>query len=132
MNRRNSTIILLLAAAVAISLLISSWGKKTPVLVRGASAAEGPRVIEIKAREFKFSPTEITLKKGEPVILRLSSEDRTHGFFLRALKLDAEIPPDKTVDMAVTPKSTGRYTALCDHYCGTGRGGMKMKVIVVE
>jgi cytochrome c oxidase subunit II len=124
--------ILLLAAGAGIALSLSGWERKTPTLVWRASAAEGPRVIEIKAREFEFSPSAITLKKGEPVILRLSSEDRAHGFFLRALKLDAEIPPGKTVDVAVTPKSVGRYTALCDHYCGTGHGSMKMKVTVVE
>jgi cytochrome c oxidase subunit II len=132
MNRRKLAAILLFAATGAIALSISSWQNKTPVLVRQANASEQPRVIEIRAREFKFLPSEITLKKGEPVILRLSSEDRTHGFFLRALKIDTDITPDKTTDIAVTPKYSGQYTVLCDHYCGAGHGRMKMKVTVIE
>jgi cytochrome c oxidase subunit II len=132
MNRKKLVGVLLFAAAGAIAISISTPGNKTPVLVRRANAAEEPRVIDIKAREFAFSPSEITLKKGEPVILRLSSEDRTHGFFVRALKIDTDITPGKTTDIAVTPKSSGQYTVLCDHYCGAGHGKMKMKLTVVE
>lgn|SRR5262249_6678798 len=35
------------------------------------------------------------LKKGEPVILRLKSEDVTHGFFMRQLKIDKTVEPGK-------------------------------------
>jgi heme/copper-type cytochrome/quinol oxidase subunit 2 len=30
----------------------------------------------------------------------------------------------------VTPKVAGRYTTICDHFCGAGHGGMKMTIIV--
>jgi len=123
---------LLFAAAGAIALLILAPVIKAPDFVRRANAAAAPRVIEIKAKKFQFSPSEITLKKGEPVILRLTSEDRSHGFLLRPLKIDTDITPGKATDIAVTPKSIGQYTVICDHYCGTGHGNMKMKLIVVE
>ncbi|MEA2680034.1 MAG: Cytochrome oxidase subunit periplasmic domain, partial [Candidatus Binataceae bacterium] len=35
-------------------------------------------------------------------------------------------------DVTVTPSSAGNFTVICDHYCGTGHGNMKMKVAVVE
>ena len=94
--------------------------------------ADNPKVIEITAKKFEFSPSEITLKKGEPVILRLTSSDRVHGFMSKPLKIDTDIPSDTTKDVAVTPDAAGNYTVICDHYCGTGHGNMKMKVIVVE
>jgi len=99
-----------------------------------ARAAVNPntKVIEITAKKFEFTPSEITLKKGEPVILRLTSADRVHGFMSKPLKIDTDIPPDKTTDVAVTPDSAGGFTVICDHYCGTGHGNMKMKVTVVE
>jgi cytochrome c oxidase subunit II len=122
----------LLAAAGAIQIGNSASGIKSASLVWPAHAADEPRVVEIKAKKFEFTPSEITLKKGEPVILRLSSEDRKHGFFLRPLKIDADIVPGQTTDVAVTPDTAGGYTIICDHYCGTGHGNMKMKLTVIE
>jgi cytochrome c oxidase subunit II len=97
-----------------------------------ARAEEGPRVIVISAKRFGFSPNEITLKKGEAVKLQLKSEDVTHGFFLRPLGIDAEIPAGQTAEVTVTPKEVGRYRAICDHFCGAGHGAMKMTIIVEE
>src|SRR5271157_2980586 len=116
----------LLAAACGITL--ATVASKTNL----ASADVNPKVIEIAAKKFEFSPSEITLKKGEPVILRLTSSDRVHGFMSKPLKIDTDIPDDKTKDVAVTPDTAGDFTVICDHYCGTGHGNMKMKVTVVE
>ena len=90
------------------------------------------KVIEISAKKFEFTPSQITLKKGEPVILRLHSSDRVHGFMSKPLKIDTDIPNDAAEDIALTPDSAGDFTVICDHYCGTGHGGMKMKITVVE
>ncbi len=116
----------LIAAACGIAL--AAIAPKT----RLASAAVNPKVIEISAKKFEFTPNEITLKKGEPVILRLASTDRVHGFMSKPLKLDTDIAAGKTTDVAVTPDTSGDFTIICDHYCGTGHGNMKMKVTVVE
>ena len=97
-----------------------------------ARANDEPKVIEITAKKFEFTPSQITLKKGEPVILRLSSSDRVHGFMSKPLKIDTDIPADKSEDVAITPDAAGDFTVICDHYCGTGHGNMKMKVTVVE
>jgi cytochrome c oxidase subunit 2 len=116
----------LLAAAFGIAL--AAVAPKTNL----AGAAINPKVIEISAKKFQFTPSEITLKKGEPVILRMTSIDRVHGFMAKPFKIDTDIPPDKTTDVAITPDTAGNFTIICDHYCGTGHGNMKMKVTVVE
>jgi cytochrome c oxidase subunit 2 len=95
-------------------------------------AQEGPRVIVITAKRFEFSPKEITLKKGETVKLQIKSEDVTHGFFLRPLGIDQDIPAGATAEITVTPREVGRYRAICDHFCGAGHGGMKMTIVVEE
>ncbi|MGE5326929.1 MAG: cupredoxin domain-containing protein [Deltaproteobacteria bacterium] len=121
--------------AAAGALAIANWAQRNGIDAMGlkpAIAAEEPRVIEIKAKKFQFSPSEIALKKGEPVILRLTSEDRTHGFLFKPFKIDTDIVPGKATDIAVIPRTAGQYTVICDHYCGTGHGNMKMKVTVVE
>jgi len=97
-----------------------------------AVAETSPKVIEIAAKKFDFTPNEITLKKGQPVILRLSTADRVHGFMSKQLKFDTDIAVGRTTDVAITPDTVGDYTIVCDHYCGTGHGGMKMQISVVE
>jgi cytochrome c oxidase subunit 2 len=116
----------LLAAACGIA--VAAVAPKTKL----ASAAVNPKVIQITAKRFQFTPSEITLKRGEPVILRLTSTDRVHGFMSRLFKIDTDIPPDKTTDVTVTPATAGDFAIICDHYCGTGHGNMKMKVTVVQ
>ncbi len=98
----------------------------------GVRAAEEPKVIAITAKRFEFSPKEITLKLGETVKLQLTSEDVTHGFFAKPLGIDEVIVPGKTTEVVVTPKAAGRYTTICDHFCGSGHGGMKMTIVVEE
>jgi cytochrome c oxidase subunit II len=98
----------LLAAACGIAL--AAVAPKTNL----ASAAVNPKVIEITAKKFQFTPSEITLKRGEPVILRLTSTDRVHGFMSRLFKIDTDIPPDKTTDVSVTPASAGNFTIICE------------------
>jgi cytochrome c oxidase subunit 2 len=99
------------------------------VLTHRAYAAE-PRVVEITAKRFGFVPEQVTLKKGEPVTLRLHSEDVTHGFFMRKLKIETEVEAGKTIDVTITPEVAGSYTTICDHFCGANHGNMKMTIVV--
>ena len=90
------------------------------------------KVIELKAKRFQFTPGELTLKKGEPVILRLSTEDVTHGLYLKQLSINAVIEPGKVSDVAITPQQAGNFVAICNHYCGSGHSNMHLVVNVVE
>ncbi len=96
---------------------------------RGDSA---PKTVEITAKRFEFTPNKVTLKKGETVTLHITSQDVTHGLFLRPLKIDTDIPAGKSVDVTVTPAAVGTFTAICHHFCGAGHGNMKMTFEVVE
>ena len=124
---KNKIVITILGAA-ACGIVLATVAPKANL----ARANDEPKVIEISAKKFEFTPNEITLKKGEPVIFRLASTDRVHGFMSKPLKLDTDIAAGKTTDVAVTPDTSGDFTIICDHYCGTGHGNMKMKVTVVE
>jgi cytochrome c oxidase subunit 2 len=92
--------------------------------------ADSVPVIDITAKRFAFSPDKITLKKDQTVKLRIHSEDVTHGFFLRPLKLDAEIPAGQTIEVTVTPHNPGTFTTICDHFCGANHGNMNMTIVV--
>lgn len=104
-----------------------------PALVmtaRAADRSEEPRAIVVTAKRFEFVPSTITLKKGETVKLIVTSEDVTHGLFLRPLKIDTDLTPGETQEITVTPQAAGTFTAICHHFCGAGHGGMKLTVVV--
>jgi len=92
--------------------------------------ADAPRVVDIAAKRFSFTPSEVHLARGEPVVLRITSADVTHGMYMKALGIDAEIAPGGTTEVAITPKVAGRFTAICDHFCGAGHGNMHLVVVV--
>ena len=118
----------LYGTAAAILVLAASLD----LVGSGVRAADEPKVIAITAKRFEFSPKEITLKLGETVKLQLTSEDVTHGFFAKPLGIDEVIVPGKTTEVVLTPQAAGRYTTICDHFCGAGHGGMKMTIVVEE
>jgi len=92
--------------------------------------ADNVPVVQITAKRFAFSPDKITLKRGQTVKLRIHSEDVTHGFFLRPLKIDEEIPAGQSVDVTVTPQVAGTFLTICDHFCGANHGNMAMTIVV--
>jgi cytochrome c oxidase subunit II len=94
---------------------------------------EAPRRVEITASKFAYSPNEITLKKGEAVVLVLKSTDVTHGLVIPELDIAVtEIKKGKDAEIPLTPTKTGRFTGQCAHFCGTGHGTMILQVEVVE
>jgi len=97
-----------------------------------ADNSNSVQTIQIHAKRYQFEPSTVTLKRGETVKLLLTSEDRTHGFLSRALGIDTDIEPGKTTEITIRPEKAGTYTTICDHYCGLGHTGMKMKFVVEE
>jgi cytochrome c oxidase subunit 2 len=103
------------------------------LLVRGpALAADVEPVIHVTARKFAFEPGEITLRKGVPVVLEITSLDREHGFFVPALGLRADVPAGATTRVRVVPDRVGRFEFHCDIFCGSGHGHMAGDIVVVE
>ena len=97
-----------------------------------SAQAPAPHVVEISAKRFEFTPNQITLKRGEPVTLRVSAEDRDHGLLQEDLGIDLDLEPGKVAEITITPQTAGRFVAICDDFCGSGHGNMKMVINVVE
>ncbi|HEY3990131.1 MAG TPA: cupredoxin domain-containing protein [Acidobacteriaceae bacterium] len=100
--------------------------------VQPTHAQPGPRRIEITAKRFNFTPAEITLKKGEPVVIVFKSVDVAHGLGFRELGFNVKASKGQTSEAAFTPTKTGDFVGQCSVFCGSGHGGMKLKLHVVE
>lgn len=99
-------------------------------LAVSASASEEPRVIKVTAKKFEFTPPEIHVRRGEHVVLELTSLDRKHGFKLPELGIRTEVPPGGTVRVELTAEKPGRFPFACDVFCGDGHEDMTGTVVV--
>ncbi len=90
------------------------------------------KVVRIDAKRFDYTPGELTLKKGEPVILELTSRDVLMGFNLPDFGLRADMVPDKVTRVRFVPDKTGSFPFLCDVFCGTKHEEMNGRLTVVE
>jgi cytochrome c oxidase subunit 2 len=91
-----------------------------------------PRRIEVTAKRFTYTPSEITVKKGQPVVLVINSEDVTHGLRFRELNVDTKIGKGAPGQLSFTPDKTGDFVGHCSNFCGSGHGGMTLTLHVVD
>jgi cytochrome c oxidase subunit 2 len=95
-------------------------------------AQAAPQRIEITAKRFAFSPGEITVKKGQPVVIVLKSEDVAHGLRFRDFNVNVKVKAGGTAEVQFTPDKTGDFIGHCSVFCGSGHGTMAMKLHVVS
>jgi len=93
-------------------------------------APPSPSVVEVSAKRFEFTPKEIHLRAGEPVTIRLAATDRAHGLLIKELGIDLDADVNHPDSVTITPAHAGTFAAICDHYCGSGHGNMRMTFIV--
>jgi cytochrome c oxidase subunit 2 len=115
-------------AVLLVLIVLSTSG----LLVQMKAAPEAaPRRIEIIAKRFAFSPDSITLKKGEPVILVLKSEDVPHGIRFRELNVEVKAPKGGSGEVQFTPDKDGDFVGHCSVFCGNGHGTMTLTLHVI-
>ena len=95
-------------------------------------AQDSPRRIEIVAKRFDFTPGDITVTKGVPVTLALTSEDVDHGLTFKGLDVVIKGKKGATKEVTFTPNKTGTFVGQCSVFCGSGHGKMKMTLHVTE
>lgn len=101
--------------------------------LRAQNADQGsPRHIEITAKRFEFVPSEITVKKGQPVVLVIKSADVAHGLRFRELNLNVAVSKGGTGQLSFTPDKTGDFVGHCSVFCGSGHGSMTLTMHVVN
>lgn len=86
--------------------------------------------VRVVAKRFEFSPAEITVSKGKPVTLVLTSEDVTHGLSIKEFNVKTEVKGGQTAEVTFTPAQAGDFTAKCSHFCGRHHGDMTLLVHV--
>ena len=86
--------------------------------------------ISVSVGQWQFTPNPIQGAKDEQVLLHVTSEDVTHGFWVPELGINKEIPAGQTVDIMFSSDTAGTYNVICSVFCGDGHSGMKGTIVV--
>jgi len=103
------------SAAFAIDEVGTVGGGIVPA---GSAVIEGA-FFEIKADKPSFTPSSITVKKGQKVTLKFISLDVDHSVDMSVFGLKEILIPEKeSVTFEFTPNKTGTFSIPCKKYCG--------------
>jgi cytochrome c oxidase subunit 2 len=74
---------------------------------------------------------QLYLPEGQPVLLRIKSNDVIHSFFLPNFRVKQDAMPGMAVETWFVPKQKGDYEIACAEHCGLGHYRMRGEVHVV-
>ena len=113
---------------LAILLLGCFLGGTAPLF----HAQDAVHSIEIHAKRFSFTPSEITVQKGETVKLVLISDDVTHELVIPDLQVRQEVSKGHPAEVTFVADKAGDFHGMCGHFCGSGHGSMTFTVHVKD
>ncbi len=90
------------------------------VLLVGASgpAVGASREIQITATQFAYDPPRVRVALGDRVILRITSQDVTHGIYVDGYGLTAKVFPLREVVVSFVADHPGKIRYRCAVICG--------------
>lgn len=125
MNPVGKIVKVLLAVIVSAALVYGLQGCKKdaptpspaqPPTTSAQGSAADEQVIDLKVTEDGFVPSPITLKKGQPVVVRVTRQtDDTCAtdFILDEYNIKQKLPLNETVTIRFTPQQTGELKYGC-------------------
>jgi mono/diheme cytochrome c family protein/plastocyanin len=88
--------------------------------------ARTPLVHARMAENGGWSPDVLQAEVGEPLRLRLTSDDVVHSFAVGQMDMDAvDVEPGKVTDVTLTFDKPGIYTFYCTRWCGPNHWRMR-------
>jgi mono/diheme cytochrome c family protein/plastocyanin len=90
---------------------------------------QNPQVLVLHARMAEdggWTPGNLTVAVGEPLHLKLTSDDVTHGFAVGQIDLPAvDIIPGEMTDITLVFTKPGKYTFYCTRWCSVNHWRMR-------
>src|SRR4051812_3864422 len=91
--------------------------------IAAPAPAEGPMSIPVTIKDHRFTPSEIRVPAGKPVILVIKNEDATaEEFDSSALKVEKVIAAGTSGSIRLRPLAAGRYPFEGEYHSKTARG----------
>ena len=83
--------------------------------------------------EYGINTNELYLPVNKQVVLRLTSSDVLHSFWVPEFRVKQDLVPGRTTELRITPTMVGdTYKVRCAEMCGTSHAYMENPVVVAE
>ena len=73
---------------------------------------------------------ELHLPVGKQVLLRMTSSDVIHSFWVPEFRVKQDVVPGRITELRVTPTREGNYKVRCAELCGTSHAYMEKPVVI--
>jgi cytochrome c oxidase subunit 2 len=87
---------------------------------------------KIKHPQGRGEINEMHVPVGQPVLLRMISEDVIHSFYLPAFRVKMDVLPGRYTSLWFQATKPGVYHLFCAEYCGTEHADMRGRVYVMQ
>ncbi len=108
-----------------VSSVVSSVSTIPTTSVQGIA-----KTIKVKAVQFSFDPSIITVNQGDVVTIELTSFDVAHGISISEFGVDIKADAGQTVSGTFTASQKGTFPFSCNIPCGPGHREMTGTLIV--
>ncbi len=98
--------------------------------IKSKESKEVLKEFTMTAKRFDFSPSTITVNKGDKVKITITSTDVAHGFSLPDFNINERLEPNQPVTVEFVADKVGTFTFRCNVPCGSGHSSMKGTLIV--
>jgi len=143
LNHKKKTIVLIMVCLLAALAI--------PVLLRMVPLANRTHTIALEALKYGYTPAKIIVDRGDTVIIKPTSRDVTHGFYLDGYPLEVIIKQqgiafqkytwedeqgdlqtdwDKVAQIEFVAAKAGKFTFRCTQVCGNLHPFMTGELIV--
>jgi cytochrome c oxidase subunit 2 len=75
---------------------------------------------------------ELHVPLGQPVILKMASQDAIHSFYVPAFRLKQDVLPGRYTELWFTATRLGEYRLFCAEYCGSQHAQMTGRIVVLS
>ncbi|VVB58431.1 Nitrous-oxide reductase [Candidatus Anstonella stagnisolia] len=98
----------------------------------GNPAGAGSTVKEftVEASDWQFSPSTITVNKGDTVRITLVNKDVSHGIAVREFNFSLKADAGQSATGEFVASTAGTYSFFCNVFCGEGHRGMTGTLVV--
>ena len=76
------------------------------------------QTFRIEARQFSYSPSELSVNPGDKVIIQLVSTDVVHGLYVDGYDVSVKADPGQTATLSFIADKPGSFRFRCNVTCG--------------
>ena len=75
---------------------------------------------------------DLHVPEGQPVVIRMISQDVIHALYIPALRIQMDTIPDRYTQIWFKADKTGAYHLFCSEYCGTDHSEMDGTLTIMK